>query len=133
RAGGERLHPQHTPPAPASGMSQSASRLGVVTRTARPVARQRPQTPEHSKQKKPLTPGNTRVPRPECTQGRSDRRGGYTGRPHQGSGSSTGVLHRELFCLHPKERQPLKDPTKSRRPARGIPCPPNCVEEETNA
>jgi hypothetical protein len=26
----------------------------------------------------------------------------------------------------------LKDPTKARRPALGISCPSNCVEQETN-
>ena len=42
-------------------------------------------------------------------------------------------MHRELFGLHPKEGEMLKYPTKSRRPALGIPCPPNCIQEETNA
>ena len=113
--------------------SESASRLGVVAGTTCPVARQRSQGPEQSKQKKQPTPGNAGAPGPERTQGRNDGRGGYTGRPHKGSGSRTGVLHRELFCLHAKEGETLKDPTKSRRPALGIPCSPNGVEQETNA
>src|ERR1700680_385225 len=35
--------------------------------------------------------------------------------------------------MHAKEREALKNPTKSRWPALRIPCPPDCVEEETNA
>src|ERR1700693_3032003 len=35
--------------------------------------------------------------------------------------------------MHGSEGETLKDPTKPRRPALGIPGPPNCIEEETNA
>jgi hypothetical protein len=48
-----------------SGLSESASRLGVVAGTTCPVARQRAQGPEQSKQKKRPTPGNAEAPGPE--------------------------------------------------------------------
>lgn len=114
-------------------MSKSASRLGVISGPTCPVARQRSQGPEQSKQKKQPTPGYAGAPGPESTQGRNDGRGRCAGRPHEGSGSRTGALHRELFCLYAKEGETLKDPTKPRRPAAGIPCSSNCVEQETNA
>ena len=115
------------------GMAKSASRLGVISSTACPVTRQRSQSPEQSKQKKQPTPGNARAPGPERTQGRNDGRGCYPGGPHKGFGSRTGALHRELFCLDAKEGETLKDPTKPRWPAVGIPCSSHRVEQETNA
>ena len=114
-------------------MSESAARLGVISSTTCPVTRQRPQGPEQSEQEKRPTPGNAGAPGPERTQGRNEGRGGYAGRPHKGFGSTTGALHRELFCLYPKEGETLKDPTKPKRPAVGIPCSSNGVEQETNA
>jgi len=52
---------------PGSGMSKSASRLGVITGTTCPVARQRPQGPEQGKQKKQPAFGNAGAPGPERT------------------------------------------------------------------
>jgi len=113
-------------------MAKSSPRFGVVAGATCPVARQCPQCPEQSKQKEQLTPGNTAKPSPQRAQGWNDRRRGHPRRPHKSSCSRTDGLHRELFCLHAKEGEMLKDPTKSRRPALGISCPPNCIEEETN-
>ena len=115
------------------GTAESASRLGVIPRAACPVARQCPQRPEQSKQTKPPAPWNAGAPGQESTQSGDDGRGCYTGGPHEGSSPGTDVLHGELFCLHAKEGEMFKYPTKPGRVARGIPGPTNCVEAETNA
>src|SRR6202022_1704370 len=92
-----------------SGTVKRTSRLGIVARPAGPVARQRPQGPEHGKQKKLSAPGNAGAPGQESAQSRDHGRGRYTGSPHKRPGTGTDVLHRELFCLHAKEWKMFKE------------------------
>src|SRR5580658_2977779 len=99
---------------------QRASRLGVVSRLASPIAGERSKRPQHRENQKQCAPRNARPPGKERAQRRKDCRRRYSRRPHNCFAHGSRFQHRDFFSLHSKERQMLKQPAQPERITRGI-------------